>query len=136
VSMLGITSRCPTHNLVRSRAGTIPMLDLPALRVADVSLLHRKEVRVPLKTFVNLSSSDDPSFEIAHTIDISSHGARVVTRRSWEPNQQLSIRSIRGSLKSLGRVAHCQPFTDKRFVIGIEIYSPGDWTSRDMTKRT
>jgi PilZ domain len=112
------------------------MLDLPALRVADVSLLHRKEVRVPLKTFVNLSSSDDPSFEIAHTIDISCHGARVVTRKSWEQNQQLSIRSIRGSLKSLGRVAHCQPFTDKRFVIGIEIYSPGDWTSRDMTKTT
>jgi len=112
------------------------MLDLPALKVADVSLLHRKEVRVPLKTFVNLSSSDDPSFEIAHTIDISCHGARVVTRRSWEPNQQLSIRSIRGSLKSLGRVAHCQPFTDKRFVIGIEIYSPGDWTARDMTKTT
>jgi hypothetical protein len=104
--------------------------------VADVFFLHRKEVRVPLKTFVNLSSSDDPSFEIAHTIDISRHGARVVTRRSWEPNQQLSIRSIRGGLKSLGRVAHCQPFTDKRFVIGIEIYSPSDWTARDKTGTT
>jgi hypothetical protein len=134
--MLGITSRCPTHNLKRSRDGTIPMLDLPALRVADVSLLHRKEVRIPLKTFVNLSSSDDPSFEIAHTIDISRHGARVVTRRSWQPNQQLLIRSIRGSLKSLGRVAHCEPLTDHRFVIGIEIYSLGDWTARDMTKTT
>jgi hypothetical protein len=133
---LGLRAGAPHATFLRSRAGTIPMLDLPALRVADVSLLHRKEVRVPLKTFVNLSSSDDPSFEIAHTIDISCHGARVVTRRSWEPNQQLSIRSIRGSLKSLGRVAHCQPFTDKRFVIGIEIYSPGDWTARDMAKRT
>ena len=54
----------------------------------------------------------------------------------WQPNQQLSIRSIRGSLKSLGRVTQCQPVTDKRFVIGIEIYSPGDWTARDMTKTT
>jgi hypothetical protein len=101
-----------------------------------VSHLHRNEVRVPLKMFVNLNSSDDPSFEIAHTIDISCHGARVVAMRSWQLNQQLSIRSIRGSLKSLGRVAHCQRFTDKRFVIGIEIYSPGDWTARDMAKRT
>ena len=135
VSMLGITSRCPIHNLLRSRDGYDSDVGPPGPEVADVFLLHRKEVRVPLKTFVNLSSSDDPSFEIAHTIDISCHGARVVTRRSWEPNQQLSIRSIRGSLKSLGRVAHCQPFTDKRFVIGIEIYSPGDWTARDMAKR-
>ena len=100
------------------------------------TLVHRKEDRVPLKMFVNLSSSDDPSFELAPTIDISCHGARVLTRRSWLPNQQLSIRSIRGSVKSFGRVAHCQPYTDNRFVIGIEIFSLGDWTARDMTKTT
>jgi hypothetical protein len=104
--------------------------------MADITLLHRKEDRVPLKMFVNLGSSDNPSFEIASTIDISCHGARVVSRRNWQPNQQLSIRSIRGSLESLGRVAHCQPYTDERFVVGIEIYSPGDWTARDMTKAT
>jgi hypothetical protein len=100
------------------------------------TLVHRKEDRVPLKMFVNLSSSDDPSFELAPTIDISCHGARVLTRRSWQPNQQLSIRSIRGSVKSFGRVAHCQPYTDNRFVIGIEIFSLGDWTARDVTKTT
>jgi hypothetical protein len=104
--------------------------------VPDASLAHRKEDRVPLKMFVNLSSSDNPSFEIASTIDISCHGARVLSRVNWQPNQQLSIRSIRGSLKSFGRVAHCQPYTDDRFVIGIEIYSSGDWTARDMTKTT
>ena len=100
------------------------------------TLVHRKEDRVPLKMFVNLSSSDNPSFEIASTIDISCHGARVVSRRNWQTNQQLSIRSIRGSLKSFGRVAHCQPYKDVRFVIGIEIFSPNDWTARDMTKTT
>ena len=100
------------------------------------TLVHRKEDRVPLKMFVNLSCSDNPSFEIASTIDISCHGARVVSRRDWQTNQQLSIRSIRGSLKSFGRVAHCQPYTDDRLVAGIEIYSPGDWTARDLTKTT
>ena len=100
------------------------------------TLVRRKEDRVPLKMFVNLSSTDNPSFEIASTIDISCHGARVVSRRNWLPNQQLSIRSIRGSLRSFGRVAHCQPYTDDRFVIGIDIYSPGDWTARDTAKTT
>jgi hypothetical protein len=97
--------------------------------MAETPLLLRKEVRVPLKMFVNLSTTDDPSFEIAPTIDISCHGARVVTARSWQLNEQLSIRSIRGSHKSFGRVAHCQPSPPNRFVIGVEIYSPGDWTA-------
>jgi PilZ domain len=104
--------------------------------MADMPLLHRKEVRVPLKMFVNLHSSDNPSSEIAPTIDISCHGARVLTRKNWQPDQQLSIQSIRGNLKSLGRVAHCEPCMDNRFVIGIEIYSSGDWTARDVTKTT
>jgi hypothetical protein len=103
----------------------------------EMSPLHRKEVRIPMKMFVNLSSSDDPSFEIAPTIDISCHGARVVTKRSWQLNQQLSVRSIRGTLNSLARVVHCQPYTDNAFVIGIEIYSPtGDWTARDTARTT
>jgi hypothetical protein len=101
--------------------------------MADTPLVHRKEIRVPLKMFVNLSSSDNPSFEIAPTIDVSCHGARVLSRTSWQQNQQLSVRSIRGTLNSHARVAHCQPSTDNRFMIGIEIYSPGDWTARDMT---
>ncbi len=104
--------------------------------MSDTLLEHRKEVRVPLKMFVTLSSSEDPSFEIAPTIDISFHGARVVSRRIWQPNQELSIRSIRGTLKSRARIAHCQPSSDNRFVIGIEIYSPGDWSARDVIKTT
>jgi hypothetical protein len=53
--------------------------------VPDASLAHRKEDRVPLKMFVNLSSSGDPSFELASTIDISCHGARVVTKEIGSP---------------------------------------------------
>jgi hypothetical protein len=103
----------------------------------DTPLLHRKEVRIPLKMFVNLCSSDNPSFEVAPTIDISCHGARVLTKRSWQPNQQLSVRSIRGTLNSRARVVHCQPHTGNFFLIGIEIYSPlGDWTARDLTGTT
>src|SRR5260370_5013971 len=98
--------------------------------MAETQLLRRKEIRVPLKMFVNLTTSDNPSFEIAPTVDISCHGARVVTARNWQLNEQLSIRPIRGSLKCLARVAHCQPYTVNRFMIGVEIYSFGHWTAR------
>ncbi|PYT51556.1 MAG: hypothetical protein DMG44_02185 [Acidobacteria bacterium] len=72
-----------------------------------------------MKMFVNLYSPDNRSFEVAPTIDISCHGARVVTKKIWRPNQQLWVRSIRGNFYSHARVVHCQPYTDDSFVIGI-----------------
>ena len=84
---------------------------------------------MPMKMFVNLHSLDIPNFEVAPTIDISCHGARVVTKTMWQPNQRLSVRSIRGNLSSHARVAYCQPYKDNLFVIGIEMsYQTGDWT--------
>jgi len=100
--------------------------------LAETPLLCRKEVRIPVKMFVNLHSPDNPTFEVAPTIDISCHGARVVTKKIWQPNQPLSVRSIRGNLYSHARVVYCQPYTDDSFVIGIEMYYPrGDWTKPD-----
>jgi len=106
-------------------------------QVAGTQLTGRKEQRVALKMFVKLSSPDNPSSEIAPTLDISCHGARVVTRRSWRPDEQISVRSIRGNLYSRARVVHCQPHVGDSFVIGIQMYFPtGDWTPRDAPKTT
>lgn len=103
--------------------------------VEGSQLPGRKEQRIALKMFVKLSSPDNPSSEIAPTIDISCHGARVVTRRSWQPDEQLSVRSIRGNLYSRARVVHCQPHKGDSFVIGIQMYYPtGDWTPRELGK--
>jgi PilZ domain len=103
--------------------------------VIDTPLLCRKEQRIALKMFVQLSIPGHPSSEIAPTIDISCHGARVVTRRHWRPDEHLSVRSIRGNLYSQARVVHCQPHGENSFVIGIQMYySTGDWTARDSIK--
>ena len=103
--------------------------------MVDEPLLRRKEVRVSVKMFVNLWSSEQPSSELAPTLDISCHGARVVSKRSWQPNQQVSVRSIRGNIYSRARIVHCQPHTDNSFVIGIEMYFPtGDWASTEVKR--
>jgi PilZ domain len=105
--------------------------------VTDTPLLSRKEQRIALKVFVKLSSPGNPSSEIAPTIDISCHGARVVTRRNWRPDEHLSVQSIRGNLYSRARVVHCQPHGDNSFIIGIQMYYPtSDWTARDSIKTT
>jgi hypothetical protein len=98
--------------------------------LAETPPLCRKEARIPVKMFVNLYDPGKPTFELAPTIDISCYGARVVTKKIWQPNQQLSVRSIRGNLYSLARVVYCQPYVGDSFVIGIEMYYPtGDWTT-------
>jgi hypothetical protein len=105
--------------------------------VERTPLLSRKEIRFPLKMFVKLSSTGDPAAEIAPTIDISCHGVRVVSRRNWRPDEELSVRSIRGNLYSRARIVHCQPHKDNSFVIGIQMYYPtGDWTTGETTKTT
>jgi PilZ domain len=97
--------------------------------LAETPPFCRKEPRLPVKMFVNLYDPDNPTSEVAPTIDISCHGARVVTKKIWQPNQLLSVRSIRGNLYSRARVVYCQPYTDNFFVMGIEMYYPaGDWT--------
>ena len=80
--------------------------------------------------FVTLYSQDHPNFELASTLDVSCHGARVVTKTPWQPNQHLSLRLIRGGLFSRARVVHCQRHTYDSFAVGLEIYYPErDWTT-------
>jgi len=98
--------------------------------LGNAPLTGRKEARIPVKMFVSLYSPHNPAPELASTIDISCHGARVVTKTRWEPNQHLSVRSIRGNLYSRARVVHCQRHTFNSFVVGLEMFYPeGDWTA-------
>jgi PilZ domain len=98
--------------------------------LADATLARRRETRIPIKLFVNLYRPDTQSFEVASTIDISNHGARVTTKAAWEPNQPLSVRSIRGNFYSRARVVHCQRDLTGSFQVGLEMYFPeGNWTT-------
>lgn len=92
-------------------------------------LLRRAENRTLIKMFVKLSNPENGKFEIAPTIDVSRHGARVVTRSFWQPNQALIVQTIRGNLYSRARAVHCESLTSDSYALGLELYSPlGEWT--------
>src|SRR5205807_2206914 len=57
----------------------------------DAPLLRRAENRISFKMFVKLSDPATGAFEITSTIDVSCHGARVVTKNLWEANRDLSL---------------------------------------------
>ena len=95
----------------------------------DAPLLRRAESRIAFKMFVKLADPATGAFEITSTIDVSCHGARLLTKSLWNRNQNLSVQPIRGSLASRGRVAHCEMRGDGSYEIGLELYSSTeDWT--------
>ena len=79
---------------------------------------------------MRLSHPENGQSEIAPTVDISCHGARVISKRFWQPNIRLSVHSISGELYSRARVVHCQSLENDSWVIGLELFRPSkDWTT-------
>jgi len=62
------------------------------------------------------------------TINVSPHGARVKTKRSWPQNEQIGVASFASGFNMRARVIYCERQGNGDFCIGLE-FSPGyvDW---------
>ena len=92
--------------------------------------VRRVENRSPVHVTVDLSGLDvHNAAQQGITENVSSRGARVVTTKPWQPNEQLTVRSLLGSLRSRARVVYCQPLGKDSFAIGLQLFvSVGEWT--------
>jgi len=95
-------------------------------------LLGRSEKRNAAVVTVMLTSSELPfPTEVALTENISSRGARVVSKGLWEKNNSLVIKSLDGGLQSEARVIYRRPIREDVYAIGLELIAPrGDWRKR------
>lgn len=78
-------------------------------------------------------TSPDSTFptELTLTENISSRGARVVTRTLWRANDSLVIKSLEGDLYSQARVVYRQPIREEVYAIGVELIEPcGNWRGK------
>jgi len=78
-------------------------------------------------------TSPDPAFptELTVTENISSRGARVVTKSLWSANDSLVIKSLEGDLQSEARVIYCKSIRENVYAIGLELLAPmGNWQGR------
>jgi hypothetical protein len=67
--------------------------------------------------------------EIALTQNVSRHGARVVTKTQWLPNQDVTVKLLRKNLSNRARVAYCNPVKEEEFAVGLEFsYPVASWT--------
>ena len=87
---------------------------------------QRTETRTSLDVLVELYSFNNSAFEFAHTIDVSQHGTRILSKIPWLPQQRLTIRSVHGHLNSRARVVYCQRLEERGYAVGLELHQPTD----------
>jgi len=89
---------------------------------------RRTENRVPLEVSITLVSMDLVTYEVTTTREVSLHGASVLTKKQWAPNQRIDVRSLQGSFSAFARVVHLQQRKDTPFVMGLEFFfTDGQW---------
>ncbi len=104
--------------------------------MANVFPPVRTESRIPKKVVVELHGFENAAHEITSTTDVSPHGARVLTKHFWAPNQDVSVRAVPGKLSLRAHVIHCKPLPDSSFSIkplpdssfsiGLELLQPSE----------
>jgi hypothetical protein len=92
----------------------------------------RYEKRSATAVAVMLTSRDRVSrTELTLTENITSRGARVVTKTLWSANDSLVIKSLEGDLQSEARVIYRQPVRENVYAIGLKLIAPtGTWRTK------
>ena len=89
----------------------------PNQRLFDGRLEKRLATSVP----VYLASLEEPhARERTLTENVSPHGARVVSKRSWRSGEGSLISTLTEEFPQVGRVIYCVPKAGDRFCVGVE----------------
>ena len=89
----------------------------------------RNEKRVPMAIPVCLVVAEKLLLaDQAMTVNVSPHGARVLTRRRWQPEEQPRLASNSGELPTQAKIVYCEPLSDGHFCVGLQFLSAVmDW---------
>ena len=95
----------------------------------QMGLDGRNEKRVPMAIPVCLVVAEKRLVaDQAVTVNVSAHGARVLTRRRWQPEEQPRLASSSGELRTPAKIVYCEPLTDGHFCVGLQFLSTiMDW---------
>lgn len=96
----------------------------------DRTLAGRMERRLPIIVVVNLAYLEGAATdarEWTYTDNISAHGARVFSRRNWQPGDEIMLTPFNEETAS-GSVVYCQMIADNRYWIGVKLKDhPTTW---------
>jgi hypothetical protein len=84
----------------------------------------RNEKRVTVAIPVCLVTVEKLLFaDQAMIVNVSSNGARVLTRRRWQLEEQPRLASSSGELRTQAKVIYCEPLANGHFCIGLQFLS-------------
>lgn len=89
----------------------------------DQALNGRMERRLPIIVVVSLAQLEPKStdgVEWTYTDNISAQGARVFSKRPWNPGDEITVTPFREAPTS-GSVVYCQRLEDGRYFIGVKL---------------
>jgi hypothetical protein len=82
---------------------------------------------------VCLAATEELLFtERAITVNVSPHGARVVTKHRWQAEERPWFASFSSEFRARAKVIYCQPLADGYFCVGLGFH-PGSATLGDQT---
>ncbi len=93
-----------------------------------VRFVGRMEKRLPISIVVSLAlAQDQPAneTEVTYTENVSAHGARVISKRHWQPGEVAQVTSLKDEVAIRGKVAYCQKLPDNRYCLGLNFNGHG-----------
>jgi hypothetical protein len=89
---------------------------------------QRRESRMAVDIAMELSNADEPFVhETASTQNVSHHGARVLTKAHWRPNDRVLVGLPRALERSPAQIAYCVALSEHDSAIGLKFFSSIKW---------
>lgn len=89
-------------------------------KTGSMRLDGRMEKRVPMAVPVDLVMVEEMLVaERVVTVNVSPHGARVVSKREWRAGEQPWLASLTSYFRLQGSVVYCRPQTNGDFCVGL-----------------
>jgi hypothetical protein len=81
----------------------------------------RIEKRVKMTVPVDLVTAEGQLItERVITVNVSPHGARVLTKRHWQTAERPWLSSLTSYMRLQGSVVYCQPLSNGEFCVGLK----------------
>jgi hypothetical protein len=111
----------PIENLGEQAGYRSRQRQIPRLKSFDA----RMERREPLPVQIYLANLDEPrARERTVTEDVSPHGARVLTKRHWQPGEVPLLTPLLGEFPKHAQVVYCVPQLEGGYCLGVKFEGP------------
>ncbi len=86
------------------------------------SIDAKRNRRLPIVIVVRLGRVQDSAKEVeekTYTDNVSTHGACVISRHSWQPGEEAQVTSVKDGTAIRGSVVYCRKMENAGFRVGL-----------------